>query len=116
MNNENTKYFSPKEEDLASRTSARKLRKQIEEEIAAGYHVTIDLTRVKSISESYADELFAVLVEIHNLEWFTANIKILHDSPDTYGVLRSIATAIKRRHHNIRDSINHLKTTHQYAI
>lgn len=97
MKNQNIKHFCPEGSDLASRVSARNLRTEAEQAIKAGSIVVIDLTNVISISESYADELFAVLVEQHGLEWFSNNVELLHDKSNPNGVFRSIATAIRRR-------------------
>lgn len=113
MANLNQEHFSPNGKDLASRTSARLLRIQVELYVSTGKLAVIDLTNVISISESYADELFAVLVEDYGLEWFSKNIKILNHPINSTGVLRSIATAIRRRLENqakfdIKASVNDL--------
>jgi hypothetical protein len=100
MKNQNLEHFYPEGSDLASRSSARKLRIKIEQAIAMEKIAVIDLTNVISISESYADELFAVLVEQHGLQWFSAKIKLLHQAPSSNYVLRSVATAIRRRLEN----------------
>ena len=97
MKNNNVEYFQPDGSDLASRVAARHLRIDAERAIALGKIAAVDLTNVISISESYADELFAVLVEQHGLEWFSKNIKLLHQEPSSNFVLLSIATAIRRR-------------------
>lgn len=97
MKNKNIEHFCPEGSDLASRVSARNLRSKAEQAVKAGNIAVIDLTNVISISESYADELFAVLVEQHGLEWFSNNVKLLHDKSSQNGVFRSIATAIRRR-------------------
>jgi hypothetical protein len=90
----NYEVVKPDGKDLASRTSALKLRCVIEDTISHGKRVSVDLADVLSISESYADELFAVLVEKHGLEWFSNNVTLSHHAPS---LLRSIAIAIKRR-------------------
>lgn len=113
MTNLNLEHFSPSGRDLASRASAKILRAQAEQAISTGKLAVIDLTNVVSISESYADELFAVLVENYGLEWFSSNIKILHDAARSDSVLRSVATAIRRRLENqnkgdIKASVNDL--------
>ncbi|WP_052700082.1 STAS-like domain-containing protein [Methylocucumis oryzae] len=87
--------IKPDGTDLASRFSARNLRYQVQQE-AANNIVNIDLTNVISISESYADELFAVLVEENGLEWFSNRIKISF-SQNSGHISRVIATAIRRR-------------------
>jgi len=100
MNNKNSVIIRPDGSDLASRVSARNLRSKAEQAVTTGKIAAIDLTNVISISESYADELFAVLVEQHGLEWFSNNIKLLHQSAKSDHILLSIATAIRRRLEN----------------
>jgi hypothetical protein len=100
MKNQNSELYLPDGSDLASRVSARNLRLKAEQSVAIGKVAIIDLTNVLSISESYADELFAVLVEQHGLAWFSNNIKLLYQSPNSDHVLLTVATAIRRRLEN----------------
>lgn len=80
--------------DLASRQAAAELRSQIVQHVLSGNKVSIDLSAVFSISESYADELFGVLALRNGLEWLTNNVVIRHASPL---VFRAIAGAIRQR-------------------
>lgn len=95
--NEQITTFHFEESDLAARTSARYRRIEIEQTITENKTVVVDLANVLSVSESYADELFAVLVKKHGLEWFSNHIKLQNA---TKPVLLSIATAIRRRLEN----------------
>lgn len=97
MKNKNSEIFVPDGSDLASRAQAGRLRNKIEHAISLGKNVAVDLTGVISISESYADELFAVLVLHHGIEWFSSNINLLHQSQNSAHVLLSIARAIRQR-------------------
>lgn len=97
MKNQNEVVFVPDGSDLASRAQASRLRNKIENAVSSGKSAVVDLTEVISISESYADELFAVLVLNHDIEWFTNNIKLLHQSQSSAHVLLSIARAIRQR-------------------
>jgi anti-anti-sigma regulatory factor len=113
MNNQTLADFHFVESDLAARTSARYRRIEVEQAIASNKTIVIDLTNVLSVSESYADELFAVLVKKHGLEWFSTNIKLQHASKS---VLLSIATAIRRRLENqdtraIKASVHKIMST-----
>jgi hypothetical protein len=56
--------------------------------------VVIDLSEVQSISESFADELFGVLVMERGFNFVVEHLKIVNAADD---VLRSIAVAMKRR-------------------
>lgn len=86
--------FHIAESDPASRQSAARLRARVEGEALAGKRVVIDLAEVLSISESYADELFGVLVARHDLAWLAKNVVIQHAAPF---VFRAIAEAIRDR-------------------
>ena len=97
MKNNNSEYFCPDGSDLASRQSARILRVKVEQAIEMGKVAIIDLTNVISISESYADELLAVLVQQHGLEWFSEKVKLLHQSSNSDHILRSVAISIQHR-------------------
>jgi hypothetical protein len=80
--------------DLASRSLAAQERTQIENLLASNDMVQVDLGRVASISESYADELFGVLVLKRGLEFVTQHLRIVNAADN---VLRPIAVAMKRR-------------------
>jgi hypothetical protein len=113
MNNQTLAAFHFDESDLAARTSARYRRIEVEQAIASNKTVVIDLANILSVSESYADELFAVLVKKYGLEWFSSNIKLQHASKP---VLLSIATTIRRRlenqdANNIKASVDKIMAT-----
>lgn len=82
--------------DLASRQAAADLRAQIVQHVlsANDSKVSIDLSNVLSISESYADELFGVLALRYGLEWLTNSVVIHQSSPF---VFRAISSAIRQR-------------------
>lgn len=80
--------------DLASRTLASRERSNLAQELANGDQVVIDLKKVESISESFADELFGVLVMERGFDFVVKHVKIVNAADD---VLRSIAIAMKRR-------------------
>lgn len=58
---------------LSSRRSAGALRQRVE---TANEPVLIDFTGVQSVSDSFADEFFAVLVQNRGHEWFAANVSV----------------------------------------
>lgn len=82
--------------DLASRQAAADLRAQIVQRVLSGNDskVSVDLSNVLSISESYADELFGILALRYGLEWLTNSVVIHHPSPF---VFRAISSAIRQR-------------------
>lgn len=82
--------------DLASRQAAAAIRAQIVQYVLSGDNkkVSLDLSDVLSISESYADELFGVLALRYGLDWFSNNVAIHHANQF---VFRAIASAIRQR-------------------
>ena len=82
--------------DLASRQAAAELRAQIVQYVLSGNNkkVSLDLSGVLSISESYADELFGILAVRYGLDWFSDNVVLHNSSPF---VFRAIASAIRQR-------------------
>lgn len=80
--------------DLGSRHAAAKFRALVEKCALAGEKVVLNLGAVLSLSESYADELFGVLVARHGLEWFAEHISFRATDP---AVFRVIVTAIRYR-------------------
>ena len=78
---------------LASRSAAARVRQLVEEQLKCG-EVAIDLSGVTSVSSSYADELFGILVQRYSLGAFTRSIKLVGVSQN---VLTEIATAIQYR-------------------
>jgi len=87
--------FTPEYTDLSSRRLASGLRHDVVASLRAGDSVAIDLLRVESISESYADELFGMLaVGLGGIDGFVQKVSILHANKH---VLRVIARALKER-------------------
>lgn len=87
--------FSLPSSDLASRRLAVIERKKIESYVAnKSALVELDLSGVSSISESYSDELFGVLVVRYGVEHVLQSIKLYNAKKH---VLLSIAQVIKRR-------------------
>jgi len=80
--------------DLASRSGAAQVRAQIEDAASRGEVTRLDFERVLSVSESYADELFGVLVKRHGLEWLLDNVTIENTREQ---VLIAIVRAIRTR-------------------
>lgn len=90
----NTIEVCPVGTDLASRKSAALLRHEIEAILDSGDRVEMNLSHIESISESYADELFGVLVLDRGLAAFSAGL-LLRGASNS--VLRRVAGAIKER-------------------
>jgi|SRR5690606_4007312 len=80
--------------DLASRNLAAKQRREILSRMKGQQKFVIDLRNVQSVSESFADELFGVMVLERGSKFVTSHVKIVNASDS---VLRSIAIAIQRR-------------------
>jgi len=80
--------------DLSSRSAAAIQRHKIAKQISLDYHIVIDLSNVLSISHSYADELFGVLVEVYGVDKLLANIEFTQASEH---ILQNIASVIYLR-------------------
>lgn len=80
---------------LSSRTRARLLRQEVLAELGhTEGPITFDLNGVECISDSFADELFAVLAVDKGEEWFAQRIKIINASRE---VRASILRALEGR-------------------
>jgi len=80
--------------DLASRKRAAVIRQEVEDALAHNASIRIDASETLSISDSYADELFGVLVLKLGLADVTQKIKVFTENNS---VLRSVAVAMHRR-------------------
>ncbi|MEQ8860796.1 MAG: STAS-like domain-containing protein [Pseudomonadales bacterium] len=80
--------------DLSSRARASRIREHALEIINADRHAEFDLSGVESISASFADELFGVLLLELGEERFFEAVRVREANEH---VLRSIALAIVRR-------------------
>jgi len=87
--------YSLPSSDLASRKLAIKERNRIESHFSTkNALIKLDMNNVSSISESYSDELFGVLVIKYGAETVLNTIKLFNAKEH---VLLSIAQVIKRR-------------------
>ena len=89
------------EGDLASRNQAIPQRHNIEVLLRNGDIVALDLSKVYSISESYSDEIFGVLVVKFGATKVLNQIKIYNTSQS---ILKSIAKVIQRRQNEVKIS------------
>jgi hypothetical protein len=81
--------------DLSSRRRAAGFRNEIISLIQIGRTtVTLNLDGVCTVSESFADELFGILVKQNGEDWFREHIVLQATSPD---VRYSILSAVERR-------------------
>lgn len=88
-----TNQFIINDTALASRFSAAALRARVETALQQG-GACLDLSAVRSVSESWADELFGVLVVRHSLPWVFERLDLLGTHPE---VAQTIASAIRYR-------------------
>jgi len=82
------------DEGLASRHAAAVKRLLIEAEFDSNCPVVLNLSAVRTISSSYADEFFGVLAQSYGLLTFVRLTTFIGANP---AVLNQIATAIKYR-------------------
>lgn len=67
---------------LSSRDRARKLREDLLRSVGpTPEHITVDMEGVLSLSDSFADELFAVLAQEKGVRWFKETITVANASP-----------------------------------
>ncbi|UCQ55696.1 STAS-like domain-containing protein [Edwardsiella tarda] len=95
--------------DLASRSLAIPQRHKIESLLREGKVVSLDLKGVFSISESYSDEIFGVLVVKLGAKKILSSLKIKNASPY---ILRSIAKVIQRRSNEVIEKKDNFDTFH----
>ena len=69
--------------DISSRDNAASLRADIEHlvEVQRVDVVTLDFVKVRTISESFADELFCVLLDEHSEHWFCEHLQVQNVGP-----------------------------------
>lgn len=84
--------------DLASRRLAIAERHKLEAILSEGKTVKLDLADVLSLSESYSDEIFGVLVVKLGAHAVLSKVRIENASNS---ILKSIAKVIQRRHHEV---------------
>lgn len=82
---------------LAERDIAKTIRQLIKEEIDSKGHVVVDLSGVKMITSSFADELFAKLVTEIGLEETKKRVSIINYT-DTVKVVINNAVANRLAH------------------
>ena len=86
-------------EDLSSRDRARRLREELVREAGRdAQRLTFDFEGVRTLSDSFADELLAVLVEERGAEWFRQRVSLVNLSTDQrLIVLNAIDARLSRR-------------------
>lgn len=62
--------------DLSSRSRATALRSRLLEDVKAGSNVILDFEGVRTVSDSFADELFGVTVAALGEDWFRTHLEI----------------------------------------
>ena len=87
------------ESDLASRLFAAVDRVYINNLISRDYNVTLDMTSVKCITNSYADELLGVLVKRLGIDVLSNKVRVIASDC----ILEQIAEAILVRDNGSKD-------------
>lgn len=89
--------------DLASRSRARQLRDQFIAEAGQNpERLTFDFEGVRTLSDSFADELIAVLVEQRGEQWFREHVQLINLSKELrLIVLSAIQARIDRKAHRV---------------
>jgi anti-anti-sigma regulatory factor len=87
---------------LASRFTAIEKRELVLSEVNKGNKVIIDLTNVKFLSGSFADELFGVLFEDYGKDWLRENVTVKFKDPF---IQKIIAETIDYRDNQKKDMV-----------
>jgi hypothetical protein len=80
--------------DLSGRSLGRELRHEAIAAIEHGEMVVLSFVGVKSASDSFLDELFAVLVATRGTTWFRENVRVQGIEAS---ILRDLIAAVQRR-------------------
>jgi anti-anti-sigma regulatory factor len=80
--------------DLSSRHEAAGIRRNILERVSQGERTVLDFSDVRTLSDSFADELIAVLVQEEGETWFRENVTATNLTP---AVRRTILMTVARR-------------------
>lgn len=88
------KMFTFKHTDLSSRNTASQERQRLMTVLSHSQKTEIDLSNVESMSESFSDEFFGVIVLSKGYDYLRENIVIKNAKPN---VKTSIGRAILRR-------------------
>ena len=89
-----TLLLKPQGSDLASRSTGAALRQSIERSVRNSGFARIDLSDVRVLAESFADETFGVLALHHGVDWIVEHVEFCGASEE---VLITIARVIDRR-------------------
>jgi hypothetical protein len=83
--------------DISSRARAALLRKEVINATADGTIVDLHFDGVRTISESFADELFGVLVQEKGADWFRSFVRVRNIEPlPRATVLEAVAERLER--------------------
>jgi hypothetical protein len=86
---ENVIVLSKYGTDLSSRTTGTAARLVIDG-IAKGHHrVVVDCNGIRTLSESFADEVFGILVAEHGKPWFKERISVIGLTESTRNAILS---------------------------
>ena len=81
--------------DLSSRHRASELRASVIDAVESrGNRCVVDFLGVRSVSHSFADELFAVLIVERGESWFQKNVSVINLEP---WIRQAILEAIRAR-------------------
>lgn len=87
-------------QDLSGRATAIQCRQRVLKLLQEGeVRVSVNFSGVRTVSESFADELFGVLVASCGEEWFRQKLKLDGLNPDVrLTILAAIQSRIERQH------------------
>lgn len=76
--------------DLSGRATARALRARVVSLAASGARIELDFSGVRSIADSFLDELCAVLIASRGEDWFRDHVRVTNIDSDTRADLSAV--------------------------
>jgi hypothetical protein len=81
--------------DLSSRARAASLRAQVEALGSSDSLAVIDFEGVRTLSDSFADEIFGVLLQRYGQDWLFSRVKLVNARPSVQiSILEAIAARL----------------------
>jgi len=92
-----TTYLKEYGTDLSNRFCGSELRSRVVASAETGIPQIIDFEGVRTLSESFADELFAVIVEELGSDWFRQHLRLVNLTPEIRRTI--LQTVLDREKH-----------------
>ena len=81
---------------LGSRKDGAKIRKQIENYLKVEENVTMNFAHIRSITQSFADEIVGILVRTYGFDFVKKRLKIVNYNDDIKNTFNYVALYSKK--------------------